>query len=62
MEETLKEILRLQQENNKLLKEIVAYIHKVNDPDYVMEQDVNDFVMNVVANLFASDIEKRTNK
>ena len=61
MEELLNEILRLQKENNVLLKEIVSYIRKVKDPNYVMEQDVNDFVMNVVANLFANDLEKGRN-
>lgn len=55
--EELQEILALLRENNSMLKEIVAYIRKVNDKDYVMEQDINDFVMNVVANLIAADME-----
>lgn len=56
------EILALLRENNLLLKEAVSILRKINDPDYVMEQDINDFVMNIVANMVASDLEKRNSR
>lgn len=53
----IQEILTLLRENNEMLKEIVTTLRKTQDPDYIMEQDINDFVMNIVANLIADDIE-----
>ena len=58
MEET-QEILRLLRENNEMLKEILAILRKTQDPDYIMEEDTTDFIMNIVANLVASKIERR---
>ena len=61
--EDVQEILRLLRENNEMLKEIVAILRKTQDPDYLMEENATDFIMNIVANLVASDIEnKRPNK
>lgn len=54
----IQEILFLVRENNAILKELLSITRRVNDPDYVMEQDINDFIMNVVANLLANGIEK----
>lgn len=58
MEET-QEILRLLRENNAMLKEIVEILRKTQDPDYIMEENTTDFLMNIVANLVASDIERK---
>lgn len=56
MEET-QEILTLLRENNSMLKEIVGILRKMQDPDYLMEENTTDFLMNIVANLVASKIE-----
>lgn len=46
-----------------MLKEIVTILRKTQDPDYLMEENATDFIMNIVANLVASNIEnKRPNK
>lgn len=41
------------EENNRMLKEILAYIHKVDDEEYVTKKQLHDFINNVVADLFA---------
>lgn len=56
-QDKLDELLVLMHENNIMLKELIAYIRKMQNPEYTMPQDINDFVMNVVANLIADDIE-----
>lgn len=58
MDETLKELLELQRENNALLKECVSILRKLQDPEYIMEENIFDFIMGVTANLVASDIIK----
>lgn len=40
-----------------MLKEIVAILRKTQDPDYIMQENTTDFIMNIVANLIADDIE-----
>lgn len=61
--EEIQEILSLLRENNEILKEVVSILRKTQDPDYLMEENTTDFLMNIVANLVASDIEnKRPNK
>lgn len=56
MNETLKEILSLLKENNALLKHILLLIQsKYNEND---EDDFKDFLMNVIANIVASLLEK----
>lgn len=40
-------------ENNEMLKEILAYIRKVDDDEYVTKKQLQDFINNVVADLFA---------
>ena len=57
--EEVQEILRLLRENNEMLKEILIILRKTQDPDYIMEENTTDFIMNIVANLVASDIEGR---
>lgn len=59
MEEKLNELLKLQQENNAMLKEILAILKNMQDPNNIMEENTNDFIMNVLANLVASTIERK---
>lgn len=51
---TLKEILELLKENNKMLKEIIRYINYINA--HAETENNNDFVRNVVANLVSNRI------
>lgn len=51
---TLREILELLKENNKMLKEIIRYINYINA--HAETENNNDFVRNVVANLVSSHI------
>ena len=51
---TLKEILELLKENNKMLKEIIRYINYINA--HAETENDNDFVRNVVANLVSNRI------
>lgn len=64
MDETLQEILRLQKENNALLKEVRGLLHTIlNDNDYSQSQDMRAFCINVAADIFVdmlTDDEKRT--
>lgn len=48
--EELNELIRISRENNVLLR---AILEKMNN------NEQNDFIQNVVANLFANKIEKR---
>lgn len=46
----MEELLKLTRENNKMLKEIVNYIHyQQANKD---KENMNDFMMNIVANQF----------
>lgn len=56
--EEVQEILWLLRENNEMLKEIVTILRKTQDPDYIMQENTTDFLMNIVANLVATKIEK----
>ena len=58
----MEEILQLLRENNEMLKEIVTILRKIQDPDYIMEENTTDFLMNIVANLVASKIENLNKK
>ena len=60
--EHLDEALILLRENHSMLKEILELLRKTQDPDYKAEENVTDFIMNIVANLVASDIEKRNGR
>lgn len=43
-------IISLLEENNSLLKEILAMLKKFNSEEYQSEQDVRQFTINVSAN------------
>lgn len=58
MYEQLNEILLLLRENNMLLKEIANYVRYVQNPETINNKIVENFVLDVMANLTASDILK----
>lgn len=45
------EILSLLRENNALLKEIVSYIRKVDNPQFKNEEEMKNMVINLLANI-----------
>lgn len=50
----MEELLRLTQENNLMLKQIIAYINGVNSQ--ASTENENDFVRNILANLISTTI------
>lgn len=60
MEQKLDKLLTLTEENNKLLKEILSLVQKGQDPNYLLEENTTDFIMNIVANLVAAKIQGKT--
>lgn len=50
--EYAQELLRLIKENNKMLKQIIAYINYINSK--ADSENENDFVRNVIANLISN--------
>lgn len=50
-------IISLLEENNSLLKEILAMLKKFDSEEYQSEQDVRQFSINVAADLFVEMLE-----
>lgn len=46
----MEEILRLQRENNAMLKYLCLYVDKVSNPKYINSQDMKNLVTNIIAN------------
>lgn len=53
------EELRLLRENNKMLKELLEIARKYTDPEYLKNENNNDFFMNVLANIVAKKLEQK---
>lgn len=51
--EQINELLRLTKENNEMLAKIISHIEKINDDDYLAKHLLQEFINNVVADLFA---------
>lgn len=52
-DEQINELLRLTRENNEMLVKITSYIEKITDDDYLAKHLLQEFINNVVADLFA---------
>lgn len=52
-ESKIDELLRLTRENNEMLAKINSYIEKITDDDYLAKHLLQEFINNVVADLFA---------
>lgn len=52
-DEKIEELLRLTKENNALLKRIVEHVDNINAEDYKTKHLLQEFINNVVADLFA---------
>lgn len=52
-ESKIDDLLRLTKENNEMLAKITSYIEKITDDDYLAKHLLQEFINNVVADLFA---------
>lgn len=52
-DEQINELLRLTRENNEMLAKITSYIENITDDDYLAKHLLQEFINNVIANLFA---------
>lgn len=52
-ESKIDDLLRLTKENNEMLAKIISHIEKINDDDYLAKHLLQEFINNVVADLFA---------
>ena len=53
----LEEIYRLTQENNAMLKDIVKYVRKVQDKDYLSNEYAREIAFNVIGDVIAENLE-----
>ena len=52
----LEELYRLTQENNAMLKEILEYVRKKDDPNYMHNEWSREIALNVIGNLIAENL------
>lgn len=52
----LEELYRLTQENNTMLKEVVEYVRKVQDKNYLSNDYSREIALNVIGNLIAENL------
>lgn len=50
------EILQLLRENNAMLREILAYVQKMQDPEYVNSEWSREIAFNVIGNIIAENL------
>ena len=50
------ELYRLVQENNAMLKEIVEYVRKVQDKDYLSNDYAREIAFNVIGDIIADNL------
>lgn len=49
----MNELLKITKENNEMLKKIVSHIENINEDEYKTKHLLQEFINNVVADLFA---------
>lgn len=52
----LEELYRLTQENNAMLKEIVEYVRKVQDKNYLSNDYAREIAFNVIGDIIADNL------
>lgn len=50
----MEELLELTKENNRMLKQILAYIYKIKP--HSSTENENDFIRNIIANLISTSM------
>lgn len=53
----LEHLYRLVQENNAMLKEVVEYVRKVQDKDYLSNDYAREIAFNVIGDVIAENLE-----
>ena len=53
----LEELYRIVQENNAMLKEIVEYVRKVQDKNYLSNDYAREIAFNVIGDIIADNLE-----
>ena len=51
------ELYRLAKENNEMLKEILAYVRKVQSKDYLSNEYAREIAFNVIGDIIADNLE-----
>lgn len=51
------ELYRLVKENNEMLKEILAYVRKVQDKDYLSNEYAREIAFNVIGDVIGENLE-----
>lgn len=54
------ELLSLTRQNNQMLQEILAYVRKVDSPKFRDNENIQDFLMNLVANSIVEQLFENT--
>ena len=55
-EDDLQKLLRITEENNAMLKEILAYVRKIQDKDYLANDYSREIAFNVIGDIIADDL------
>ena len=50
-------LYQLTQENNEMLKEILAYVRKVQDKEYLSNEYAREIAFNVIGDIIADNLE-----
>lgn len=55
-EDDLQKLLRITEENNAMLKEILAYVRKIQDKDYLANDYSREIAFNVIGDVIAENL------
>lgn len=56
MEDDFQRLIRITEENNAMLKEILAYVRKVQDKDYLANDYSREIALNVIGDIIADNL------
>lgn len=56
MEDDFQRLIRITEENNAILKEILAYVRKVQDKDYLANDYSREIAFNVIGDIIADNL------
>ena len=55
-EDDIQRLLRITEENNALLKEILAYVRKIQDKDWLSNDYAREIAFNVIGDIIADNL------
>lgn len=56
MEDDFQKLLRITEENNAMLKEVVAYVRKMQAPEYVNSEWSREIAFNIIGNIIVENL------